>query len=120
LAFSKGSGLLYLVILMVFAGILLGELSAEDPDVKELDSREFQQAVEERAFVLDPEDIRPATRAEDQRATNLGGPAQPTGSSSAGAESPELKPGPLTVYDKSQKVTGLLEPEGGGELRHPA
>ena len=26
-----------------------------------------------------------------------------------------MKPGPLTIYDESQKVTGLLEPKSGGE-----
>src|SRR3712207_4874828 len=100
---------------MVFAVILVGALSAEDPDVKKLDSREFQQAVEEKAFALDPEEDPPATRGENQKAASPHGLAQPTGSSSAGAESPELKPGPLTIYDERQKVTGLLKPEGGGK-----
>jgi len=117
LAFSKGSRPLYLVILMVFAVILVSALSAEDPDVKKLNSQEFQQAVEERAFALDPEEDRPATRDENQRAASPRRLPQPTGSSPSGAGVPELKPGPLTVYDESQKVMGLLKPEGGGELQ---
>jgi cell division protease FtsH len=117
LAFSKGSGPLYLVILVVFALILGSALSAEDPDVKELDSREFQQAVEERAFALDPEDSRPATRGENQGAANPRGLAQPAGDSSSSASGPGFSSGPLTVYDESQKVTGVLKPEGGGELQ---
>jgi cell division protease FtsH len=115
LAFSKGSGPLYLFVLMVFAAIVVGTLSAEDPDVKKLDSREFQQAVEERAFALDPEEDQSATRGETQRAASPRGLAQPTGSSSSGANGTEVKPGPLTVYDESQKVTGLLEAEVGGK-----
>jgi cell division protease FtsH len=95
LAFSKSNASWYVVILMVFAVILVRALSAEDPDVKKLDSQEFQQAVEERAFVLDPEE----------------------GSSSSAADGSELKPGPLTIYDESQKVTGLLEPDSRGELQ---
>ena len=118
MAFSKGNGPLYLFVLMVFAVILFSALSAEDPDVKELDSREFQQAVEERAFALDPEEDRPATRGENQRAAGPRGLAQPTGSSSSSAAGgPELKPGPLTIYDESQKVTGLLKAEGGASYK---
>ena len=91
MAFSKGNASWYLVILMVFAVILVRALSAEDPDVKKLDSQEFRQAVEERAFVLDPEE----------------------GSSSSAADGSE--PGPLTIYDESQKVTGLFKADGRGE-----
>jgi cell division protease FtsH len=115
LASSKGSGPLYLVILVVFAVILVRSLSAEDPDVRKLNSREFQKAVEERAFVLKPEEARPATRGEDQPVAGPRQFQQPTGSSSSGSDGPELKPGALTIYDESQKVTGLLKPEGGGE-----
>jgi cell division protease FtsH len=79
---------------MVFAVILVRAISAEDPNVKKLDSQEFQQAVEERTFALDPEE----------------------GSSSA-ADGSELKPGPLTIYDESQKVTGLYKADGRGELQ---
>src|ERR671917_559545 len=78
---------------MVFAVILVRALSAEDPDVKKLDSQEFRQAVEESAFALDPEE----------------------GSSTSAADGSEPKPGPLTIYDESQKVTGLLKADGRGE-----
>ncbi len=115
MAFSKGSGLLYLFILMVFAVILVSALSAEDPDVKKLNSREFQQAVENRAFALDPEEDRPATSGENQPVASPPEFHQPPGGSSSGAGGPDLEPGPLTVYDESQKVRGVLKPEGGGE-----
>ena len=49
--------------------------------------------MEERAFVLDPEE----------------------GSSSSATDGSEPKPGPLTIYDESQKVTGLLKADGRGE-----
>lgn len=108
---SKGEGLFYPIILIVLAVILVGALSAEDPDVRKLDSREFQPAVEEKAFALDPEEAKPAARSEDQTAATPLKPQQPAGSRSSAAE----EPGPLTVYDESQKVTGLLKPEGAGE-----
>jgi cell division protease FtsH len=92
LASSKSNASWYLVILVFFAVMLVSVLSAEDPDVEKLDSQEFRQAVGERAFALDPEE----------------------GSSSA-ADGSEPEPGPLTVYDESQKVTGLLEADGRGE-----
>src|SRR4051812_20476785 len=101
---------------MVFAVILFSALSAEDPDVEKLDSREFQQAVEDKAFALDPEKVQSTTRGEDQTAARPRGSQQP-GSSSSGASGPDLEPGPLMVYDESQKVTGLLKPEGAGEPR---
>jgi cell division protease FtsH len=106
LAFSKGNRLWYLVILMVLAVVLVRALAAEDPDVKKLDSQEFQQTVEKRAFALDPEEDRPTTRGENRSAAS---------SSSSGASGSELKPGPLTIYDESQKVTGLLKADDGDE-----
>ena len=68
MAFSKGNGPWHLVILMVFAVVLASALSAEDPDVRKLDSREFQRAVDEQAFALNPEKVQSATRDEDQMA----------------------------------------------------
>ncbi len=65
----RNGGLLYFIILMVFAVILVRFLSAGDPDVEKLDSQEFQRAVEERAFVTDvPEgsDKQLTVRDEDQ------------------------------------------------------
>src|SRR3712207_1338104 len=78
---------------MLLAVILVNALSAEDPDVKKLDSQEFRQAVEERAFALDPEE----------------------GPSSTADDGSEPEPGPLTIYDESQKVTGLFKADGRGE-----
>ena len=114
---SKDRGPLYFIFMIVFAVVLFGALSAENPDVEKLDSRKFRQAVEERAFALGPEEDLPATRGEDQPAASPRWPGQPTGRASSGAGGPDLEPGPLTVYGESQKVTGLLEPEGGGEPR---
>ena len=93
MAFWKSNASWYLVILMVLAMAMVNALSAEDPDVKKLDSREFRQAVEDSAFALDPEES----------------------SSSSVADGSEPKPGPLTIYDESQKVTGLLKADGRGE-----
>jgi cell division protease FtsH len=93
LAFWKSNASWHLAILMVLAMALVNALLAEDPEVKKLDSREFRQAAEESAFALDLEE----------------------GSSSSAADDSEPKPGPLTIYDDSQKVTGLLKADGRGE-----
>ncbi len=57
---------------MVFAVILVRVLSAGNPDVQELNSQEFQQAVEDRAFVLDPPEEEQRLTVEDQRQTVTG------------------------------------------------
>jgi cell division protease FtsH len=49
----RSGGLLYFIILMVFAVILVRVLSAGNPDVKELNNLEFRQAVEDKAFVTE-------------------------------------------------------------------
>ena len=85
MASSKGNGPWNLVILMVLAVVLAGALSAEDPDVRKLDSREFQRAVDERAFALNPEKVQSATRGEDQAAARPQGLQKPGRSSSSGS-----------------------------------
>jgi cell division protease FtsH len=69
----RSGGLLYFVILMVFAVILVRVLSAGNPDVKELNSQEFQKAIDERAFVLNPstEENELTVLDEDQTVTGL-------------------------------------------------
>jgi cell division protease FtsH len=49
----RSGGLLYFIILMVFAVILVRVLSAGNPDVQELNNLEFRQAVEDKAFVTE-------------------------------------------------------------------
>ena len=71
---TPGSGLLpYSVILTVFVVIMISILSAEDPDVEELNSQEFQRAVEDRVFVTDPvqEENQLMVWDEDQTVTGL-------------------------------------------------
>ncbi|HZY65348.1 MAG TPA: ATP-dependent zinc metalloprotease FtsH [Rubrobacteraceae bacterium] len=68
----RSGGLLYFIILMVFAVILVRVLSAGNPDVRELNSQQFQQAVENNAFVLDPEDPESKLTVEDQQQTVTG------------------------------------------------
>jgi cell division protease FtsH len=79
----RSGGLLYFIILMVFAVILIRVLSAGNPDVKELNNLEFRKAVEDKAFVTnlpenDPD--RLTIKDEDQKVTGLykppGGGAQ--------------------------------------------
>ena len=70
--------LLYFIILMAFYWVILIPMfSADNSDVKELDSQEWRQAVEERAFVLDSEQEGndPAVEHGNQRMPNpLPGP----------------------------------------------
>jgi cell division protease FtsH len=70
----RSGGLLYFIILMVFAVILVRVLSAGNPDVEEFNNLEFRQAVEDRAFVTDlPENDpdRLTIKDEDQTVTGL-------------------------------------------------
>jgi cell division protease FtsH len=70
----RSGGLLYFIILMVFAVILVRVLSAGNPDVKEFNNLEFRQAVEERSFVTDLPQDDPNTltiKDEDQTVTGL-------------------------------------------------
>ena len=70
----RSGGLLYFIILMVFAVILVRVLSAGNPDVKELNNLEFRQAVEDKAFVTDLPEGDPDTltiKDEDQNVTGL-------------------------------------------------
>ena len=68
----RGGGLLYFIILMVFAVILVRVLSAGNPDVKELNSQQFQKAVDENAFVTKPEDPENKLTVKDQDQTVTG------------------------------------------------
>jgi cell division protease FtsH len=70
----RSGGLLYFIILMVFAVILVRVLSAGSPDVKELNNLEWRQAIEDKAFVTDLQDDDPNTltiKDEDQTVTGL-------------------------------------------------
>ncbi len=70
----RSGGLLYFIILMVFAVILVRVLSAGNPDVEEFNNLEFRQAVEDKTFVTglpvdDPN--RLTVKDEDQTVTGL-------------------------------------------------
>jgi cell division protease FtsH len=70
----RSGGLLYFIILMVFAVILVRVLSAGNPDVEEFNNLEFRQAVEDRAFVTDLPENEPdrlTIKDEDQTVTGL-------------------------------------------------
>ena len=68
----RGGGLLYFIILMVFAVILVRVLSAGNPDVKELNSQQFQKAIDEKAFVTKPKDPENQLMVKDQDQTVTG------------------------------------------------
>jgi cell division protease FtsH len=70
----RSGGLLYFIILMVFAVILVRVLSAGNPDVEELNNLEFKKVVEDKAFVTDLPEGDPNTltiKDEDQTVTGL-------------------------------------------------
>jgi cell division protease FtsH len=65
----RSGGLLYFIILMVFAVILIRVLSAGNPDVKELNSRDWEQAVQNNRLVDDKRPTDPdalTVRDDDQ------------------------------------------------------
>ena len=47
--------LLYGIVLVIFGALVLQLVNAGNPNVRELNSQEFQQAVDDQAFVLDDE-----------------------------------------------------------------
>ena len=49
----RSGGLLYFVILIVLAVVLVNMLSRGNPDVEELNSQQWKQAVQDKAFVTD-------------------------------------------------------------------
>ena len=69
----RNGGLLYFVILMVFAVILVRYLSAGSTETTTLNNVEFQNAVDEQSFVLDPaeEERKLTVLDEDQKVTGL-------------------------------------------------
>ena len=69
----RNGGLLYFIILMVFAVILVRVLSAGNPDITTLNNIEFQNAVDEQSFVLEPgqEENKLTVLDEDQKVTGL-------------------------------------------------
>ena len=49
----RSGGLLYFVILIVLAVVLVNMLSRGNPDVEELNSQQWKQAVQDKTFVTD-------------------------------------------------------------------
>jgi cell division protease FtsH len=64
---------LYIIVLAIFVLIMFRVLSAGSPDVKELDSQQFQKAIDENAFKLDvPADEQGTLTVMDQDQTVTG------------------------------------------------
>ncbi len=67
--FLRG-GALYVIFLVIFAVIIVNFIRAGNPDVTELDSQEFRQAVDEQSFVVDDMENDPLlVKDEDQTVT---------------------------------------------------
>ena len=63
----------YSIFLVVFVVVMISILSAENSDIEQLNSQEFQRAVEHRSLVTDParEENQLMVRDEDQTVTGL-------------------------------------------------
>ena len=68
----RSGGLLYFILLMVFAVILVRFLSADNSEIRELNSQQFQQAVQDKSFVLKPQDPEQKLTVEDEKQTVTG------------------------------------------------
>jgi cell division protease FtsH len=66
--FLRG-GALYIIVLLIFVAIVANLIRAGNPNVEELNSQEFQQAVESKSFVLDDEKNKLLVKDEDQTVT---------------------------------------------------
>ena len=67
--FLKSGGLLYFIVLMVFAVILIQLLNSGNTEVTELDSQEFQTQIENNNFVTDPQNEDNALTVMDEDQT---------------------------------------------------
>ena len=66
--FLRG-GALYIIVLLIFVAIVANLIRAGNPNVEELNSQEFRQAVENKSFVLDDEKNKLLVKDEDQTVT---------------------------------------------------
>jgi cell division protease FtsH len=66
--FLRG-GALYIIVLLIFVAIVANLIRAGNPNVKELNSQEFQQAIDEKAFVVDDEKNKLLVKDDDQTVT---------------------------------------------------
>ncbi len=67
--FLRG-GALYIIVLFIFAMLIVSLINNANPDVRELDSQEFQQYVDDEAFVVDDMENNPLlVKDEDQTVT---------------------------------------------------
>ena len=67
--FLRG-GALYVMVLVIFMALVVSLIRAGNPNVKELDSQEFQEAVDNKAFVVDDMENNPLlVKDEDQTVT---------------------------------------------------
>ncbi len=65
------SGGLYFIILLIFAVVLVNLIRTGNPNVRELNSQDFQKAVDDRAFVTDDKENPLLVKDEDQTVTGL-------------------------------------------------
>ena len=71
--FLRSGGLLYFFVLIIFALIMVRVLSAGSPDVRELNSQQFQQAIDDKAFKTDiPKDQKGTLTVMDKDQTVTG------------------------------------------------
>jgi cell division protease FtsH len=68
--FLRG-GALYVIVLLIFVALVANVIRAGNPNVEDLNSQEFQQAVDDKAFVTDDEQNPLLVKDEDQTVTGL-------------------------------------------------
>ncbi len=66
--FLRG-GALYIIVLLIFVAIVANLIRAGNPNVEELNSQEFRQAVDDKSFVLEDEKNKLLVKDEDQTVT---------------------------------------------------
>ncbi len=68
--FLRG-GALYVIVLLIFVALVANVIRAGNPSVQELDSQQFQQAVDDKTFVTDDEKNPLLVKDQDQTVTGL-------------------------------------------------
>ena len=73
--FLRSGGLLYFIVLIIFAFLLIQLLTSNNPETRELNSQQFQRAVDNNSFVTDVPEDQPdqnlTVKDEDQTVTGL-------------------------------------------------
>jgi cell division protease FtsH len=110
--FLRG-GALYIIFLVIFAVIIVNFIRAGNPNVRELDSQEFLQAVDDKAFVVDDMKNEPLLVKDDDQ-TVTGWLQQPDASQPEKFEYPYTKQYDIAAVFNDAEIPFKTDPQNTG------